>query len=83
VNLIKKYGLSTYHGTNCVAILLAAMEYSRDFDEETRKWLLPTLWGLLILTFWLIRGNTAPAVADELNEIGHDDIQDVLKRGRE
>jgi cytosine/uracil/thiamine/allantoin permease len=83
VNLIKKYGLSTYHGTNVVAILLAAMEYSRDFDEETRKWLLPTLWGLLIVTFWLIRGNTAPAVADELNQIGQEDIQDVLKRGRE
>lgn len=83
MNLIKRYGLSTYHGTNAVAVLLASMEFSRDFDEDTRKWLLPTLWTLLIVTFWLIRGNTAPEVADQLNDIGKEDIRDVLKEGRE
>ena len=83
MNLIKRYGLSTYNGTNVIAVLLAAMEFSRDFDEDTRKWLLPTLWTLMIVTFWLIRGNTAPEVADELNTIGKEDIRDVLKEGRE
>jgi cytosine/uracil/thiamine/allantoin permease len=82
-NLIKQYGLSTYHGTNVVAVLLASMEYAKTFDQDTQKWLLPTLWVLLIITFWLIRGNTAPDIADELNGIGHEEIQDVLKQGRE
>ena len=83
MDLIKRYGLSTYHGTNVVAILLAAMEYSKSFDADTQKWLTPTLWTLLIIVFWLIRGNTAPEVAQELNDAGKDDIQDVLRRGRE
>jgi hypothetical protein len=83
MNLIKKYGLSTYHGTNVVALLLASMEYAKDFDQDTQKWLTPTLWALLIIVFWLIRGNTSPDVAAELNEAGKEDIQDVLKRGRE
>lgn len=83
MNLIKKYGLSTYYGTNVVAILLATLEYAKSFEPDTQKWLLPTLWTLLIVTFWLIRGNTAPEVADELNTIGKEDIRDVLKEGRE
>jgi len=83
MDLIKRYGLSTYHGTNVVAILLAAMEYSKSFDVDTQKWLTPTLWTLLIIVFWLIRGNTAPAIAEELNDIGRKDISDVLREGRE
>lgn len=82
-NLIKQYGLSTYSGTNIVALLLAAMEFSKDFEEDTRKWLLPTLWTLLIVVFFLIRGNTQPDIAHELNTLGKEDIQDVLKEGRE
>lgn len=82
-NLIKKYGLSTYHGTNIVAVLLASMEYAKEFPQDTQKWLLPTLWTLLIVVFLLIRGNTAPDVAKELNDIGHEDIRDVLREGRE
>jgi len=83
MDLIKRYGLSTYHGTNVVAILLAAMEYSKSFDTDTQKWLTPVLWTLLIIVFWLIRGNTAPAIAEELNDIGRKDISDVLREGRE
>ena len=82
-NLIKKYGLSTYHGTNIVAVLLASMEYAREFPQDTQKWLLPALWTLLIVVFFLIRGNTQPDIAQELNTIGKEDIQDVLKEGRE
>ena len=83
MDLIKRYGLSTYHGTNVVAVLLAAMEYSKSFDADTQKWLTPTLWTLLVIVFWLIRGNTAPGIADELNDIGQKDISDVLREGRE
>lgn len=83
-NLIKRYGLSTYHGTNVVAILLAAMEYSRSFDQDTQKWLTPTLWVLLIIVFVVIRGNTPPEVVDELMaEREIKDLQDVLREGRE
>jgi hypothetical protein len=83
MDLIKRYGLSTYHGTNVVAVLLAAMEYGKSFDTDTQKWLTPTLWILLIITFWLIRGNTAPGIADELNDIGQEPISDALRKGRE
>jgi cytosine/uracil/thiamine/allantoin permease len=83
MDLIKRYGLSTYHGTNVVAVLLAAMEYAKSFDQGTQKWLLPTLWILLIITFWLIRGNTDPTIAKELNDIGKEPISDVLREGRE
>jgi hypothetical protein len=83
MNLIKKYGLSTYHGTNVVGILLATLEYAKSFEPDTQKWLLPLLWTLLIATFFAIRGNTAPEVADQLNDIGKEDIRDVLKEGRE
>ena len=82
-NLVKRYGLSTYHGTNVVAVLLAAMEYAKRFDADTQKWLTPTLWGLLIIVFWLIRGNTSPDIAKELNDIGKEPISDVLREGRE
>jgi hypothetical protein len=82
-NLVKRYGLSTYHGTNVVAILLAVMEYVKSFDPATQKWLLPLLWALLIVTFFAIRGNTAPDIAQELNDIGAEPISDVLREGRE
>jgi hypothetical protein len=83
MDLIKRYGLSTYHGTNVVAVLLAAMEYAKSFDQDTQKWLVPTLWTLLIFAFLAIRGNTAPEIAKELNDIGKEPISDVLREGRE
>jgi hypothetical protein len=83
MDLIKRYGLSTYHGTNVVAVLLAIMEYSKSFDVDTQKWLTPLLWTLLICVFLAIRGNTAPAIAEELNDIGRKDISGVLREGRE
>lgn len=80
-NLIKRYGLSTYHGTNVVAVLLATMEYGKTFDADTQKWLTPTLWTLLVIVFWLIRGNTPPEVVDEL--MAERDLKDVLQEGRD
>lgn len=82
-DLIKKYGLSTYHGTNTIAFALVVMEIGREFPVEVQKWFQPLMMGLLALIFFLIRGNTAPDIANTLNGIGHEDIKDVLKEGRE
>lgn len=80
MDFIKLHGLSTWQGTNIVAVLLGALEWAKTLDTETQKWMLPTLWGLLILTFLAIRGNTAPDVAQALNDAGHDDVSAALKR---
>jgi hypothetical protein len=81
MNLIKRYGLTTYTGTNAVAVLLAVMEYSKSFNIETQKWLTPLLWTLLILVFLAIRGNTPPEIAKEI--MVERDLKNVLQEARE
>jgi cytosine/uracil/thiamine/allantoin permease len=82
MNWVAKYGLSTWQGTNIVGVLLAALEYAKTMDQDTQKWLLPSLWTALVLTFFLIRGNTAPAVAQELNDAGAMEVRDVMLKGK-